>query len=209
MYKCFLAIFIFGFLPTLANAALIYQFDTTLKLESGSDSDRLNGAKLSFTAIISDGATYSSQYGSPNIHVASNGWTITGSNIDGIYVASNGVEWTASYNGGNNAGWFSGSGGFMSGIADLSLVAIFHHAVTNIHVGDLVKSSDFGPLITGTQEYLVSADSSSYNYLDNASFSVSNASTVPLPSTLPLFIVGLFLLLLVNRTNDVRAGPFV
>lgn len=177
----------------IAQAGLIYNFNTILELDSGPDTGGLDGASMSFTAEIPDGTTYIREpfIGVPAIYNIDYEWIIAGSSSqDGHYSDSQGAVFASSF------GWF-GPDAMLFEFANFSFmsVAIWHRSSPTAMIGGEVTIDDFGPInkYIGVKTW-GTRDGSKYNWLPSAQFSVVDMASVPLPSTISLMFLALLMI---------------
>ncbi|GEM_PF-6670008 len=185
----------------VANAGVLrVEVSATLSLESGADTDGLDGASMFFTADFADDAVFaniaSGSY--QQVNALSHSFTISGASeasSNGVYQSANGIALFPNF---NNRDGFQTEGGTLVSLAGIASEA-------GIYGNGTVPDATFGgsdPLTlaflqamfgTGPSTWVSEDGQTTYSFTDllvNA-YATDIMSEVPLPAALPLFVAGL------------------
>lgn len=184
-----------------------YNYQTTLKLASGTDSLGLNGAVFDFQVDVSSSAVFTNQFMYPGLTMNNDATvTVTGASV----AADNGtfnlpqLTFYPSYEGGYSD-FFTTSGNQIyldlpGGDVLLDFTATPTAAGLGANVGDTVNLADFG---TSSESYswFASNGATKYSQTDTSASATpaTPVSPVPEPSDLALVVTGLCGLAVLRR----------
>lgn len=199
-----LALAISGSAANAATLALEVSFD--LLTTRGPDSQGLNGATVLFRADFAENTLFTRDFNAaPRAVAASHSFTISNSNVDGVYTAAAGTVGLFASNGNfdgifnSTANSFINGDAFPIGIAGIASQLRFDagNTIPDAALGDTLTLAQLQSAVFGSGGLQILSQSGSgssgyaLNNFSSRAFAVGAPSAVPLPAAFPLLLGGL------------------